>query len=116
MVLNRNLKNGNTIKATFEKNNKTKIIENFIVEVTKKIKPFGPLNFQLCLTKKGPVIFEINPRFSGTTPLRANFGINEIQILLSSIENKKINKVQLKEGTIYRYFSDFFIKKGHYYI
>lgn len=115
VVLNRNLKNGNTIKATLEKNKNNKIISNFIVEVTKKLKPFGPLNFQLCLTKKGPVIFEINPRFSGTTPLRNIFGINEIQILLNSLENKKLKKLQLKQGTIYRYLSDYFIKKGFYW-
>lgn len=111
IVLKRNLKNGNTAKATLKKDKNNILIQDFIVKVAKKLKPFGPLNFQLCLTKKGPVIFEINPRFSGTTPLRNIFGINEVDILLSSLENKKIRKKKLKEGTIYRFLSDYFVKK-----
>ena len=43
----------------------------------------GATNFQLKLTKKGPVIFEINPRFSGTTHIRSLFGLNEIDIILN---------------------------------
>jgi carbamoyl-phosphate synthase large subunit len=111
IVLRRDLKNGNTAKASFVKNKKNLIIEKFIIEVAKKLKPYGPLNFQLCLTKKGPMIFEINPRFSGTTPLRNIFGVNEISILLNCLENKKVNKIKLKEGTIYRYLSNYFVKK-----
>lgn len=111
IVLNRQLKNGNTIKATLKKDKKYKEIDKFIISVTKKIKPFGPLNFQLCLTKKGPIIFEINPRFSGTTPLRNLFGVNEIQIFLNSLENKKKNKIRLKSGIIYRFYNDFYLKK-----
>ena len=95
---------------------KSKKINKFIINVTKKIRPLGPLNFQLCLTKKGPTIFEINPRFSGTTPLRNIFGLNEIQVLLNSLENKRLNKIQLKTGTIYRYFNDYFLKKEIRYI
>jgi carbamoyl-phosphate synthase large subunit len=116
IVLNRKLKNGNTIKATLIKDEKSKKINKFIINVTKKIRPLGPLNFQLCLTKKGPTIFEINPRFSGTTPLRNIFGLNEIQVLLNSLENKRLNKIQLKTGTIYRYFNDYFLKKEIRYI
>jgi len=111
IVLNRDIKNGNTIRATYKKDKKLKLIEKLIIDVTKKLLPFGPLNFQLCLTKKGPVIFEINPRFSGTTPLRNIFGVNEIKIFLNSLENKKNNKIKIKQGTIYRYYSNYFVKK-----
>lgn len=111
VILNRKLKNGNTIKASFKRDKKYKKINYFISSLVKKIKPFGPLNFQLCLTSKGPKIFEINPRFSGTTPLRNLFGVNEIQIFLESLEGKKIKKVLLKSGTIYRYYNDYFVKK-----
>ena len=33
----------------------------------------GPCNVQLRLTDRGAIPFEINPRFSGTTGMRANF-------------------------------------------
>jgi carbamoyl-phosphate synthase large subunit len=110
ITLNRELKNGNTRIARLRNNNKFRIINKFISQVTKKIKPNGPLNFQLCLTQKGPLIFEINPRFSGTTPFRALFGLNEVEYLLNALEGKKQKKIKINEGVIIRYFEDYFIK------
>jgi carbamoyl-phosphate synthase large subunit len=116
VVLNRKLKNGNTIIASLRKGKKYNKIDKFVTSVARKIKPFGPLNFQLCLTTKGPIIFEINPRFSGTTPLRNLFGVNEIEILINSLEEKKIKKLIYKPGIIYRYYNDFYIKKKKFFI
>ena len=65
----------------------------------------------MCLTKKGPKIFEINPRFLGTTPLRAIFGLNEVELLIETLERRKSKKIDLKQGTIMRFLSDFYIKK-----
>lgn len=42
----------------------------------------GPCNIQMRMTGRGPVCFEINPRFSGTTPIRAAFGFNEVEAAL----------------------------------
>jgi carbamoyl-phosphate synthase large subunit len=42
----------------------------------------GPLNVQLFITDEGPVIFEMNPRFSGTTPIRSAVGFNEVDGVL----------------------------------
>jgi len=116
VVLNRQLKNGNTIKASLKKDKKYLQINSFITSVAKRIKPFGPLNFQLCLTSQGPKIFEINPRFSGTTPLRNLFGVNEIQIFLDSLEGKKIYKTRLKPGIVYRFYNNFFLKKKKFFL
>ena len=105
--LKRKLKNGNTIIATHIKNNS---LNAFLKKITSKLEPYGPTNFQLKLTKKGPVIFEINPRFSGTTHIRSIFGLNEIDIILNKIYNLNIRKSNLKYGTIIRYYEDFFIR------
>jgi carbamoyl-phosphate synthase large subunit len=112
IVLKRKLKQGNTIKATYENNSKTKKINNYLIQLSNKIKPLGPLNFQLCLKKGIPVIFEVNPRFSGTTPLRNIFGVNEVDTIIRAIMNKpNIVKKNFKCGTIIRYFENYFIKK-----
>ena len=89
---------------------KIDLLNEFIKNLTNKLQPFGATNFQLKLTNKGPVVFEINPRFSGATPIRAAFGLNEIYIILSKIYNKKIKKNKLKYGAIIRYCDDFFIR------
>jgi carbamoyl-phosphate synthase large subunit len=42
----------------------------------------GPCNFQCKLTEAGPVFFEINPRFTGITAVRAAMGFNEVEAVL----------------------------------
>jgi carbamoylphosphate synthase large subunit len=42
----------------------------------------GPCNFQCKLTAKGPQFFEVNPRFTGITAVRARFGFNEVEALI----------------------------------
>ena len=50
--------------------------------IVRALKPIGPCNVQLRMTKRGPVCFEINPRFSGAAPMRAQFGFNEADAVL----------------------------------
>jgi carbamoyl-phosphate synthase large subunit len=42
----------------------------------------GPLNIQLRVHDGDYYVFEIHPRFSGTTPIRASAGFNEPDVLL----------------------------------
>ncbi len=61
---------------------KHKLIQDFCEEVAFKFDSRGPLNIQLRLHKGKPFIFELHPRYSGTTPIRADVGFNEVDILL----------------------------------
>lgn len=45
----------------------------------------GPCNLQCKLTETGPIFFEINPRFTGITALRAAMGFNEVEAVLRRI-------------------------------
>ena len=51
-------------------------------EIAKAIGARGPINIQCRLVDGVVKVFEINPRFSGTTSLRAMVGYNEPDILL----------------------------------
>lgn len=42
----------------------------------------GPVNLQCKITDRGPVFFEINPRFTGITSVRATLGFREVEALL----------------------------------
>jgi carbamoyl-phosphate synthase large subunit len=68
---------------------------------------YGPVNVQLRRTPRGPVVFEINARFSGTTPLRAELGFNEVDVLLRHlVDGEPIPPVKLRRAIILRWTSE----------
>lgn len=73
-------KKGITIRAVTENN---PLIDAAIVKINRHLKPKGPLNIQLYLTEDNDVkIFEINPRFSTSTIMSYEAGIDEIGLYL----------------------------------
>ena len=110
--LRRTLKNGNTQQAFCEK---TDEIDGYIRKLTLSLEPFGPINFQLRLTDRGPVVFEINPRFSGTTPIRALFGVNEVEAVIKKLSGAEAESVyNEKEGVVIRYTDNQYITWDKY--
>ena len=108
--LRRTLKKGNTQQAFCEN---TAVIDEYIKKLTLRLNPYGPINFQLRLTDRGPVVFEINPRFSGTTPIRAIFGVNEVEAVVNRIMNTGIGKkYKEREGVVIRYFTILVYRKN----
>ncbi len=59
-----------------------KFIQDFCEQLALAIHSTGPLNIQLRIHKNEIYVFEIHPRFSGTTTMRADVGFNEPDILL----------------------------------
>jgi len=57
-------------------------IQEFCEDISIKIGSAGPLNIQLRREGNKLYVFEIHPRFSGTTSMRADVGFNEPDILL----------------------------------
>ncbi|MEP6927687.1 MAG: ATP-grasp domain-containing protein [Ginsengibacter sp.] len=51
-------------------------------QIAKKLKSKGPLNIQCRFVEGTVFVFEINPRYSGTTPLRAMVGFNEPELMI----------------------------------
>lgn len=70
-------KKGITIHALTENNS---IIEDAVFKINNQLKPCGPYNVQLFLDDNKTVkIFEINPRFSTTSIMSYEGGLNEIE-------------------------------------
>lgn len=107
IALRRTLKNGNTAVAYYADSPE---IDIYIRAVAEKLGAFGAINIQLRLTETGPKIFEINPRFSGTTPVRACFGLNEITVLFNYFSGRNLNNnFAIKEGMVVRHTVDHFV-------
>tara|TARA_B100000963_G_scaffold302581_1_gene275530 strand:+ start:1368 stop:2360 length:993 start_codon:yes stop_codon:yes gene_type:complete len=112
IALRRTLKNGNTQMAIYKKNIE---VDNYIRKIAMSLGGFGPINIQLRLTNEGPKVFEINPRFSGTTAVRAQFGLNEVQLLLNHLTGENnFPDVVLKEGVVLRPPSEMFVSLSEF--
>ena len=77
-------------------------IENTLSILAKNLELRGSINVQLKLTNRGPVIFEINPRFSSTVVFRHLLGFKDL--IWNIYEQKGIpleEYVPPNEGTIF---------------
>ena len=113
VTLKRDLRDGNTYRAY--RDSMTAIYDDFIKEIAEKLNPDGPVNFQFRILDGKPVIFEINGRFSGTTPLRNFFGFNEVDALLKYyLFKEEIKTPELKNGLVFRTMSDIFVEENEF--
>lgn len=112
-TLRRDLRDGNTYRAY--RDSFTTIYDDFIKEIAEKLNPDGPANFQFRILNGKPIIFEINGRFSGTTPLRSFFGFNEVEALLKYyLFDEDIKTPELKNGIVFRTWSDIFVTENQF--
>lgn len=109
IIMRRELKYGTTFKAEIVENS---IISAEVIKICGHFKPVGPLNIQLRMDKNNrPVCFELNVRFSGTTPMRAHFGFNDVEAMIKEyvLEQKLPESFEVRTGTAYRYMNEIYI-------
>lgn len=82
LCLKRDLRAGDTYRAFPVRSD---IIEDYVRNIAIKLGVVGSCNFQLRLTESGvPKLFEINSRFSGTTPFCSYLGFNPVEFCLKA--------------------------------
>lgn len=70
-------------------------------KIAVKIKARGPLNIQARLTKEGLCVMEINPRFSGSTSMRAGIGFNCPELVIRDVFfHEKLHRVNYKRNVL----------------
>lgn len=103
--LRRDLKEGNTSDAYYEGPNDR--VDEYVRQVAACLKPMGACNFQLRIDLDGnPKLFEINPRHSGTTFMRALFGFNEVEYILKSLMGEPVPVFELRQGLVKRFYDE----------
>lgn len=60
---------------------KNETVASYCEHVANLLKSKGPLNLQVRVSNDRIYVFEVHPRFSGTTPIRASAGFNEPDVL-----------------------------------
>ena len=108
IVMRRDLRDGNTYRAYTadypELNEKVRAMG-------RALQPHGPANFQFRTDTDGTArVFEINARFSGTTPLRAMAGFNEVEMCVRRLlHGSPIIQPAVRSGVILRYLDEMFV-------
>ena len=75
--------------------------------------PAGPCNIQMRLHEGRAVCFEINVRFSGTTPVRARLGYNEVEAALRHfvLGEPAVDLPRITQGTMLRYWNEMYVSE-----
>jgi carbamoyl-phosphate synthase large subunit len=106
MVMRRTLRDGDSHKAHVVRD---PVIETHIRNVAEALKPFGSCNFQLRLRDGIPYIFEINPRCSGGSYIRALAGFNEPLMTLDYLEHGTPPAFDVRLVSIFRYWKEIIV-------
>jgi len=105
IVMRRDLRDGNTYRAFVEEYPELNVIVKRLGEA---LGAYGPANFQFRIDDAGRVkVFEINGRFSGTTPLRAQAGFNEVEMCIRHVLfGEAIVEPPVEKMAIFRHWSE----------
>lgn len=105
IVMRRDLRDGNTYRAFTDQ---SPSLHDITKAWGESLKPFGPANFQFRLDNDGvPKVFEINSRFSGTTPLRQLVGFDEVSMCVRHLVlEEDIVQPTISDATILRHWSE----------
>jgi carbamoyl-phosphate synthase large subunit len=110
IVMRRELRDGNTFKAYVDKYPE---LNEQVRAMCNALQPFGPANFQFRVDKGIAKVFEINSRFSGTTPLRMHVGFNELDMVLRYLFlGQPIVQPDVPKVTIMRHWTETVVNDG----
>lgn len=109
LCLKRDLRAGDTYRAFPEKNI---VIEAYVKALALKLGIYGSCNFQLRVSNGIPKLFEINSRFSGTTPFCAQLGFNPVEFYLKAKLNKFYKSNINYDAMVLRHWAEVVVSKS----
>jgi carbamoyl-phosphate synthase large subunit len=108
VTMRRDLRDGNTYRAYVQPHSP---FDETLLQIATRLGGLGSINFQYRSDRGTPKIFEINARFSGTTPFRAAAGYNEVDAVLRHfVLGEPIPLPALRPITILRYWEEIVIE------
>ena len=86
-------------------------VTDMAVRITELLRPMGPCNIQLRMHDGAPCCIEMNIRFSGTTPVRAMLGFNEVEAALRHyvLGEPASDLPAVHEGVMLRYWNELYV-------
>lgn len=104
IVMRRDLRDGNTYRAYVDSYPE---LDATVRRMGDALGPYGPANFQFRRDGDKVKVFEINARFSGTTPFRMLAGFNEVEMVLRHVVlGEPVVQPAIEPMTILRYWTE----------
>lgn len=104
IIFHRVISAGATYKAQVIRN---PAMEKQILQIMDRLGVIGPCNIQYRLVRNKPVPFEFNLRYSGTTPMRAALGFNDVEMGIQSfLLGQTPRPPKIQKGVILRYWNE----------
>ena len=87
-------------------------VREYAERVADRLRPLGPSNVQIRLRDGEPVCHEINVRFSGTAPIRAHLGFNDVEatVLHYALGEDARDLPSITEGMALRYWNEIYVE------
>lgn len=108
LVMRRELLEGTTYRAEA---GHFPVVREQAIRIAEALRPAGPSNIQMRMHGGRAVCFEINVRFSGTTPIRARFGFNDVEAALKHyvLARPAADLPLITKGIALRYWNEAYV-------
>lgn len=82
-------------------------IDHQVVQIVEALGAVGPCNLQFRLLDGTPYVFEINPRFSGTSGIRYLYGFNDCDMIFDLLHlGIEVGQPALRKAVVLRYWNE----------
>ena len=108
-VLQRWLRAGDTYRVVPHRDER---IERYVLAAARALGTNGSCNFQLRLDVGEPKLFEINARFSGTTPLCAELGFNPVESYLKRHRGLAYQGALRTDAVVLRHWAELVVPRA----
>lgn len=107
IILRRDLLQGTTYRTELIED---RHIEMQMIRIVEALGAVGPCNLQFRVMDGVPYVFEINPRFSGTSGIRYLYGFNDCEMIFELLHLKnEVTQPELRKAVVLRYWNEIFI-------
>lgn len=107
IILRRDLLQGTTYRTELIED---KNIADQMIRIVESLGAIGPCNLQFRTLDGVPYVFEINPRFSGTSGIRYLYGFNDCEMIFDLLHLKnEVQQPALRKAVVLRYWNEILI-------
>lgn len=104
IILRRDLLQGTTYRTELIEDDN---LNRQMVRIVEALGAVGPCNLQFRMLDGVPYVFEINPRFSGTSGIRYLYGFNDCELIFDLLHLKQeVQQPALKKAVVLRYWNE----------